>query len=76
MYNHFLDYLEGVPQPPVLGTKTITMVINHVSKSWDDPTQQPVEGSQSGIYSSAPKQRFEKRQRNPWLTFHDSLIGL
>ena len=29
-------HLEGVPQPQVLGTKTITMLINHFL-TWDDP---------------------------------------
>ena len=29
--------MEGVPQPQVLGTKTITMVINRLRPSWDDP---------------------------------------
>ena len=33
-------HLEGVPQPDSLGdVPTITMVINHVSKSWGDPYQ-------------------------------------
>ena len=38
IYKPFLTpWMEGVPQPQVSGTKPITMVINHVSKSWDDP---------------------------------------
>ena len=31
----FISYLEGVPQP-YFGD-LLTKVINHVSKSWDDP---------------------------------------
>jgi len=34
-------HLEKVPKPQVLGTKRITIVINHVSKSWDDPPSTP-----------------------------------
>ena len=32
-----LGHLEGVQSNPILGTKTITMVINHLRPSWDDP---------------------------------------
>ena len=31
-------HLEEFPQPDPYGTKRITMVINHLRPSWDDPT--------------------------------------
>ena len=36
----YLGHVEGVPQP-YLGD-LLTMVINHVSKSWDDPPSGPM----------------------------------
>ena len=39
--SHDLGHLEGVGNNPILGGLMITMVINHLRPSWDDPPSTP-----------------------------------